>query len=161
MMVAAMVAQAFVTHDLHEIIHTGLSVIPAESRLAQAVRYTLQLDLVHQPWESTLDALYAKLGHYHWVHTINNAALVVAALMYGQGDYQRSITAAVMGGWDTDCNGATVGSIVGLMNGSVPATWTAPLQNRLRTSLKGFDHSTFDGLAQRTLGVVAPHYIQP
>lgn len=161
MMVAAMVAQAFVSRDLYQIIQTGLAVIPADSRLALAVEQVLKLDLVHQPWEVTLDALYVQLGSYHWVHTINNAALVVAALIYGQGDYQRSITAAVMGGWDTDCNGATVGSIVGLINEKVPSKWTTPLQNRLRTSLKGFDQIGFDRLAQRTQLVIEPKYLQP
>ena len=159
MMVAAMVAQAFVARDVNAIIQAGLGVIPADSRLAQAIEQTLQLDILNQPWDATLDALYANLGHYHWVHTINNAALVVAALLYGQGDYERSITAAVMGGWDTDCNGATVGSIVGLMNAQVPQKWTAPLHNQVRTSLKGFDYSGFDTLAERTLKIVPAHYI--
>ena len=161
MMVAAMVAQAFVARDINEVIRAGLEVIPADSRLAQAIEQTLQLDILNQPWDTTLDALYDNLGHYHWVHTINNAALVVVALVYGRGDYERSICAAVMGGWDTDCNGATVGSIVGLMKGEVPQKWTAPLRNQVRTSLKGFDRSGFDGLAERTLNIVPPHYIHP
>ncbi len=160
MMVAAMVAEAFVANNVAQIIQAGQKVIPSDSRLAQAIEQTVQLDPLNQPWETTLDALYANLGHYHWVHTINNAALVVAALIYGQGDYQRSITAAVMGGWDTDCNGATVGSIVGLMNRAVPQKWTIPLHNQVRTSLKGFDHSSFDGLAQRTLNIIPMHYIR-
>lgn len=159
MMMAAMVAQAFACDDLEQIIQAGLAVIPQDSRLAQAVNQTLQLDF-SQPWDTTLDALYTHFGHYHWVHTINNAALVVAALLYGQGDYQRSITAAVMGGWDTDCNGATVGSILGAMKAAVPEQWTAPLGNQLRTSLKGFDHSRFDGLALRTLAVVDARYLR-
>lgn len=160
MMVAAMVAEAFVANNVAQIIQAGQKVIPSDSRLAQAIEQTVQLDLLNQPWETTLDALYANLGHYHWVHTINNAALVVAALIYGQGDYQQSITAAVMGGWDTDCNGATVGSIVGLMNRAVPEKWIIPLHNQVRTSLKGFDHSSFDGLAQRTLNIIPVRYIR-
>lgn len=159
MMMAAMVAQAFVSSDIDAVIRAGLGAIPADSRLAGAISQTLQLDF-NQPWDTILDALYQAFGHYHWVHTINNAALVVAALLYGGGDYQRSITAAVMGGWDTDCNGATVGSILGAMQGQVPAQWTAPLGNQLRTSLKGFDHSRFDGLAARTLAVVDTRYLR-
>jgi ADP-ribosylglycohydrolase len=158
MLVAAMIAQAFLTRDPEAIVQAGLAIIPPDSRLAEAVRYTLELGPAQRPWEQTLGALYAAFGHYHWVHAINNAALVVAALLYGQGDYERSITAAVMGGWDTDCNGATVGSIVGLMNAQVPAKWTDPLRNRLRTSLKGFDHSRFDELASRTLEALPARY---
>lgn len=161
MMVAAMVAKAFVARDINEVIAAGLEVIPSDSRLAQAVEQTLELDILNQPWDTTLDMLYANLQHYHWVHTINNAALVIASLVYGQGDYERSICATVMGGWDTDCNGATVGSIAALIGGEVPLKWTAPLRNHVRTSLKGFDHIGFDELAKRTLNIVPPHYIQP
>lgn len=48
-------------------------------------------------------------GEYHPIHTINNTALVVAALVYGKGDFEQSIGMAVLGGWDTHCNGATIG----------------------------------------------------
>lgn len=161
MLAAAMIAQAFLTRDPEAVVRAGLAVIPPDSRLAGAVRHVLELGPAARPWEETLDALYAAFGHYHWVHAVNNAALVVAALLYGQGDYERSVTAAVMGGWDTDCNGATVGSVVGLMNAEVPAKWIDPLRNRLRTSLKGFDHSRFDDLAARTLAAVPDRYKRP
>ncbi|WP_036219473.1 ADP-ribosylglycohydrolase family protein, partial [Calidithermus chliarophilus] len=146
---------------VEEVVRAGLEAIPPDSRLAHAVRHVLELRPAARPWEETLDALYAAFGHYHWVHAVNNAALVVAALLYGQGDYERSVTAAVMGGWDTDCNGATVGSVVGALNGCVPAKWAAPLRNRLRTSLKGFDHSRFDDLAARTFAAVPDRYKRP
>ena len=105
--------------------------------------------------------MYERYGGYHWVHTINNAALVALALLYGDGDFSRSICLAVMGGWDTDCNGATVGSIVGTLNGAVPERWTAPLNNRVRSSLRGFDHSRIDDLARRTLALVDAAQLEP
>ena len=57
-----------------------------------------------------------------------------------------------MGGWDTDSNGATVGSVVGALTGAaaLPAAWSTPLRNRLATSLPGFDGIGFDELAART-----------
>ncbi|CAM5402307.1 hypothetical protein SVIOM342S_05285 [Streptomyces violaceorubidus] len=50
------------------------------------------------------------------------------------------------GGWDTDSNGATVGSVAGLLAGSpaaLPAHWTAPLKNRLATTVGDFDGTGF------------------
>jgi ADP-ribosylglycohydrolase len=104
-------------------------------------------------FESAIDRLYELYGRYHWVHTINNAALVTAALLYSEGDYERGITYAVAGGWDTDCNGATVGSILGVIHGAdrLPEKWIAPLRNTIRTSLRGFDRTTFPELAARTV----------
>lgn len=159
--VAAMIAAAFAADDIGEVIDVGLRAIPADSRLADAVRFARALPSRSDDWEQAVDLLYARLGHYHWVHTINNAALLTAALLYGGGDFERTVSLAVMGGWDTDCNGATAGSIIGVMHGTegIPDAWAAPLRNRVRTSLKGFDDSRLDDLATRTLAQVPPRYI--
>jgi len=161
MFVAAMVAQAFTTDEVAAVVEAGLQMIPEDSRLAEAVRFARDLPDRTSDWEEALDLLHARYGHYHWVHTINNAALVTAALLFGEGDFERTICNAVMGGWDTDCNGATVGSIIGVMHGppAIPERWSAPLRNRVRTSLKGFDDSRLDELAQRTLAQVPKHYL--
>jgi hypothetical protein len=53
------------------------------------------------PWEEVVDALYARDGHYHWVHAINNTALTAAALYAFDGDFSGGICAAVQGGLDT------------------------------------------------------------
>lgn len=151
MFAAAMVAAAFVLRDPTEVVRAGLGVVPARSRLAEAVRFALSLPDREPDWERAVDRLEARYGHYHWVHAINNSALVTAALVYGQGDFGRSVALAVMGGWDTDCNGATVGSIVATMAGSVPRAWSDPLGNRVRSSLKGFDGISIDELARRTV----------
>ena len=126
------------------------------SRLAEALRFALSLPQQTPDWEAALDLLYARYGHLHWVHTINNAALVTAALLYGKGDFGRSITLAVMGGWDTDSNGATVGAVVGTLRGTaaISEAWSAPLGNRVRSSLKGFDHASITDLAARTAALL-------
>ena len=160
MYVAAMVAAAFTTKDVIEVVQKGLQVVPPESRLAEAIRFVLELPARHSDWETAVDKLYERYGHYHWVHTINNAALLTAALLYGAGDFEKTITYAVMGGWDTDCNGASAGAIIGTMLGrlGVPEAWAGPLDNRVRTSLKGFDNARIDDLAARTLKVVPKEY---
>ncbi len=149
---AAVIASSFTAKDVRSLFTNGLNYIPVKSRFAEAIRFVLSLPLESQPWETTVDALYAKFGHYHWVHTINNAALVVAAVISAHGDYERAICNVVMGGWDTDSNGATVGSIMGTMLGAaaLPEKWTGPLNGTIRSSLKGFDHSLFAKLALRT-----------
>lgn len=153
MFAAAAVAATFSAQSMTQVVETAVSFIPAESRLALAVRFALSLPQREPSWEGAVDRLYEKFGSYHWVHSVNNAALVAAALLYGGGDYERSICNVVMGGWDTDSNGATVGSIVGTMHGAsaLPKKWTAPLQNRIRSSMKGFDNSSFTDLAERTV----------
>ena len=74
-------------------------------------------------------------------------------LLYGGGDFGRSICLAVQCGFDTDCNGATVGSIVGMMRGSsaVGEEWTAPIHGALATSIFGIDLVTIDQLVDKTM----------
>lgn len=156
MFVAAAVAACFsVDHPL-DAIRAGMDQIPRDCRLAEAIRYAIQLPEIASDWEDAVDKLHARYGHYHWVHTVNNAALLTAAIAFGDGDYEQTICNAVMGGWDTDSHGATVGSILGTWLGAkrLPEKWTTPLQNTIRTSMKGFDHSTFDDLARRTVAQI-------
>ncbi len=54
----------------------------------------------------------------HWVHAVNNTALLTYALAAAGGDFDRSICLAVMGGWDTDSNGATAGAVAGALGGT-------------------------------------------
>ena len=131
----------------------GLSVVPAESRLAEALRTARGLAGI--AWEEAVDELYARYDGYHWVHAINNTALVAAALYAFDDDFSGAISAVVQGGWDTDTNGAAVGSIVGAVVGvdGIDERWSAPLGGRFTSSLPGFDGITLDELVRRTLAV--------
>jgi ADP-ribosylglycohydrolase len=149
---ASAIASAFKYSNIREIINEALKSVPPKARFAQAINFVLSLPIKDQLWDETVDLLYDKFGKYHWVHTINNAALVVAALLSSKGDYERAICNVAMGGWDTDSNAATVGSIMGTMIGAknLPHKWIEPLNNKIRSSLKGFDNSLISNLAKRT-----------
>ncbi|MFJ7985329.1 ADP-ribosylglycohydrolase family protein [Streptomyces sp. NPDC096351] len=154
MFVAATLATAATgTADVHRSLAGGLAVIPPRSRLARAVRRGIALARDTRDFDTVVDRLHTELGGYHWVHAVPNAALLAAALTHADGDFTRSIGAAVSGGWDTDSNGATAGSVAGLLAGHpdrLPEHWTAPLKNRLATSVPSFDGIGFDTLAELT-----------
>ena len=67
--------------------------------------------------------------------------IVVTALLYGKGDFGKSLCLAVQSGFDTDCNGATVGSVVGMMTGAshIGEEWTMPVNNKINTSVLGME----------------------
>ncbi|MFI2433903.1 ADP-ribosylglycohydrolase family protein [Streptomyces sp. NPDC018693] len=150
----ATAATATGPHDIHTALHTGLTVIPPRSRLAEAITHAIQLAEKHEHFDTVVDELHATHAPtHHWVHAIPNTALIAAALTHADGDFTGSISRAVSGGWDTDSNGATAGSIAGLLTGdpaALPDHWTAPLKNRLATSITGFDGTGFDALAHLT-----------
>ncbi|MHB9862529.1 ADP-ribosylglycohydrolase family protein [Streptomyces sp. YIM S03343] len=155
MFTAAVIAAAATgTHDVHACLRTGLTVVPPRSRLALAVHDAIRLARTHEDFDDVVDELHARhSARYHWVHAIPNTALVAAALTHSGGDFEGAVCRAVSGGWDTDSNGATAGSVTALLAGSpaaLPERWTAPLKNRLATSVAGFDGVGFDTLARLT-----------
>ena len=156
MWVAAVIAAAFTAPTMRSALEAGLREIPPHSRLAEAIRGVFALCDQGLDWEAARDAMETRFyGTYSFVHTINNAAVVTAALLWGEGDFTRTIGLAVQGGWDTDCNGATAGSIFGAMHGAqaLPDHWVQPLNNRIRSSLSGFDNSQISDLATRTVAL--------
>ena len=77
----------------------------------------------------------------------------------GRGRLHAAIGLAVQGGWDTDCNGATAGSVFGAMHGTdaLPEHWVEPLNDHLRSALFGFDNSKISDLAERTAELSEAH----
>ncbi|MEU6843686.1 ADP-ribosylglycohydrolase family protein [Streptomyces sp. NPDC046716] len=144
---------------VHETLTAALAHIPPRSRYAQAIRLGIDTAAAEptgtpEAFEQVVDVLHDHYRDHHWVHVLPNAALLAAALTHADGDFAGSICRVVSGGWDTDSNGATAGSIAGLLAGDpdlLPSSWTAPLKNRLATTVAGFDGIGFDELARLTL----------
>ncbi len=159
MFVAAMIAAGFALDDPLRVVEAGLAEIPRRSRLHAAVREVIGLCRKHrfacEAFEKVFDEIEARFGHYSPVHTLPNAALVVAALLLGGNDFEKVITLAVMGGWDTDCNGATAGSIFGAMHGAgkIPDRWKAPLHDTLYAQIFDYHPRAISECARLSLGI--------
>lgn len=154
MFVAAMCAASMVATSAEEVVRAGLSVVPKGSRLHEAVRLAAADAVREDDFERVIDLLHERHGALHWVHTINNAALIAATLIHGRGDFTATIAGAVAGGWDTDSAGATAGSLAGALNGGVPERWR--MRDSLATSLTGFDGVSLGELAARTQEMMKP-----
>jgi ADP-ribosylglycohydrolase len=155
MWAAGLIAASLAVSTAREAIDASMAVIPAGSRLAEAIRAVLASFEAGASWDQAFDQIEQRLGHYHWVHTINNAAAVAAALLWGEGDFSRTIGLAVEAGLDTDCDGATAGSVFGALHGtgSLPGHWTTPLNDRMHSAISGFDNSSIADLAARTAAI--------
>ncbi|MFD9339551.1 ADP-ribosylglycohydrolase family protein [Streptomyces sp. NPDC060028] len=136
--------------DVHTALRAGLAVVPPRSRLAEAVRFGIATAEREADFDRVVDRLHTRYGRHHWVHAVPNTSLIAAALTHADGDFGHSICRAVSGGWDTDSNGATAGALAALIAGEVPHRWSAPLGNRLATTVAGFDGIGFDTLAHLT-----------
>ena len=156
MFAAAMIAVAGVTSDLKDIVLGGLAQIPQTSRLHKDVMSVVtdwengvsQEDAfahIHQQWDEHIQ--------HDWCHTNSNAMIVAASLLYGKGDYGKSICMAVETGFDTDCNGATVGSILGMAfgEGIIDEVWSKDIHNKLYTSIFGVGDVLISDCIEKTM----------
>lgn len=147
MFIAALGAAIPAVEDLDGALEAALSTIPLESTAVDAVRFGLRL--VGTP--DAVPRLHNRYADLSPVHTLNNLALVVWALASAEGDFSAAIGNAVAAGWDTDCNGATVGGLAGLMGMSIPEKWTGPWSGRVGVSLAGMSELAVDDLVERTI----------
>ncbi|MFF4837469.1 ADP-ribosylglycohydrolase family protein [Streptomyces sp. NPDC001315] len=153
MWAAALIAAAFTAPTVRHAMDAALGVIPASSRLARTVRRVASLHESRLSWEDTLTTVAEETAGLGWIHAVPNAAVLTAGLLYGDGDFTRTIALTVRGGLDTDSNGATAGSVAGVLTGAdaIPAQWKDPLEDTVRSAVFGFDGVRISELAQRTL----------
>ena len=156
MWASAMIACAFSTNSMEDIIRSGLAQIPYTSRLYERVSAVLDWYKSGMSSEECFNKIYEEWNDHNtfdWCHTISNAMIVATCLLYGQGDYSKSICMAVQAGFDTDCNGATVGSILGITNGidGIDKKWIEPFNDTLQTTLFGYDMVKISEMAKKTL----------
>ena len=142
MFVAAALAVAACTDNTIDIIKCALSYVPATSRFYEEVSSVVEKyenGATKEEVFAYIHDCYDEYSGHGWCHTNPNAMIVVASLLYGNGDYGKSICLAVETGFDTDCNGATVGSIFGMSHGikAIPEYWTKPINDTLETLVFG------------------------
>lgn len=156
--IAALGAAIPATTDIDEALDIALQCIPAASAATEAVAFARTLGSTGD----AVDQLHQKFDGLSPVHTLNNLAVVVWALHTFRHDFSAAIGNAVMAGWDTDCNGATVGGLMGLAGATIDTRWTHPWRGRIATNLAGVGETTIDDVVARTLAVAerlmpAPH----
>jgi ADP-ribosylglycohydrolase len=155
--VAALCAASLVAALPEAALDAADAVVPPQSRLAAAVRLGRdtgrELAAGTITTDRALDVLHAAFAGMHWVHTLNNAAVIACAVQAHGTDFGSAIALAVAAGWDTDSAGATVGSVVGGLIGAeaIDAAWTAPLRDSIATSMPGGAERSIRELAERTL----------
>ncbi|WP_059173847.1 ADP-ribosylglycohydrolase family protein [Bacillus sp. FJAT-27445] len=138
--IAGCIAQAFVSEDIREIIDQGLMLIPDDSTYAQVTKAVINFHGNNPDnFRDCLDFLHRDWGYDKYpgiCHIIPNAGVCILSLLYGNGDFARTIEIATMCGWDTDCNAGNVGTIVGVMAGldGIPEHYRQPMNDNVITS---------------------------
>lgn len=147
--IAALGAAIPASRNLDTALDVALEHIPSNSKASSAVGFGREI--AGRP--DAVERLHERYADLPPVHTLNNLALVVWALCSAEGDFGAAIGEAVAAGWDTDCNGATVGGLFGLTGEPIPDTWTTPWDGRIGVSLAGQSELAVGELVDRTVAV--------
>jgi len=132
---AAVESAAFLVNDKERLLKIGLSFIPEECETAKAIRNAIKAYRKGMSWKQARDFVlensYSPVAQYSPV----NLGFQVIGLLYGK-DFADTICKTVNCGYDTDCTGATVGALLGIILGKkgLPEKWTRPLGDKITTN---------------------------
>lgn len=131
---AALESAAFIESDMEKLVRIGLAHIPAECRVAECVRMVVEACREKKDWRELRNELLEANRDLGWFQAPCNIGFMVLGLLYGEGDFGRSVCLAVNCGDDTDCTGATCGAILGIVLGrsGIPEEWTAPIGESIK-----------------------------
>ena len=135
--VAAMQSAAFAVPDLKKCIEIGLAAIPEYSRMAKSIKFVLECYKNGMSWSDARNAvqqLNADIGD-GWFEAPSNVTYAVIGLLWGEGDFKKSMITAINCGDDTDCTGATVGATMGILYGTagIPKDWSEYIGDEIVT----------------------------
>ncbi|PYI50486.1 ADP-ribosylglycohydrolase family protein [Paenibacillus flagellatus] len=141
MLFAAIQSAAFTESDRDRLLDIGLAVIPETCRTAKAVRDLRAWHGQGKSWTEARELVLAVHGSDNFTDTPQNVAFTILGWLYGE-HFGDAILKAVNCGYDTDCTGATLGAILGMIGGTagLPAEWADPVGDRIVVSppVKGF-----------------------
>ncbi|MCF8261879.1 MAG: ADP-ribosylglycohydrolase family protein [Melioribacteraceae bacterium] len=137
---AAMYSSAFFEKDIHKLIDIGISVLPPNSRFAKIVEHVKSLYLEYPNDWQTVRRIVKE--HYYVSEDYNkhawppidanlNGAFGIMALLYGEGDFQKTLDYSCAFGMDADNQAATMCGLLGIVNGfkTIPEDLLFPLEN--------------------------------
>ncbi len=172
--IASLIALSFIKHNSEELIKEVLEkFIPESSYYHQIVSNCLDWAIKYPDWKIAREKLMVtwknirktlikeakgikrklviRAPKIHEVHVLPNAGIVTLGLLYGAGDFEKSICTTALFGYDTDCNVGNVGAIVGVQLGAeqIPSKWRDPIQDTFKTYVKGFEETRISKIAER------------
>lgn len=139
--VAVCISYAFIENNIKKIIEKGLSYIPKDCEYSKVARKVIDFydNDLEKDFRKCFKYIYDNFGYDKYpgnCHIIPNMAVMILAMLYGNGDFEQTILICNMCGWDTDCNVGNVATILGVKNGidGIDHKWIEPINDFLACS---------------------------
>lgn len=139
--VAAMYSLAFIYDDVNTIVNEALKVIPEESRYYRCMSDVIRWHAENpSDWKATWQLVEDNHGvdvgcpegvmKPYNIDAVINSAYILIGLLYGEGDFEKTLDISTRCGQDSDCNPASAAGILATMMGysNIPAKFLEPLK---------------------------------
>lgn len=132
---AGLQSLAYVESDIPTLIQSALNRLPEDCMVAKTIRLVIdchQQGISYREAREKVVEFNRELG---WFQAPANIGFVIIGLLYGEGDYKKSMCYAINCGDDTDCTGATVGATLGIIGGTaaIPEDWKSRIGDSIVT----------------------------
>ena len=157
-----MYAAAFFEKDPRRLVEAGVAAIPQGSVYAQVIRDVLKWSAENPDWKKSWQMIEDKwdkddpcpdgaLRPFN-IDAALNGAYVALGLLYGKGDFEKTMEVSMRAGQDSDCNPSSAAGILGVILGykNIPAKWTAPLASIADRKFSYTDYS-FNSIVESTI----------
>lgn len=126
---------AFFESDIRKLIEKALTYIPEDCRVSASVRLVLDYYDRGCPWQDARNAVVELNSDMGLFQAPGNVAFTVLGLVYGEGDFKKSVLTCVNCGDDADCTAATCGALLGIVNGidAIPEDWKEYIGDKIVT----------------------------
>jgi len=163
MFVSALYAEAFFESDIETLLLRALQSIPPESQYAQCIQDVIAGHRQYpDDWKKTWQIVQDRWGDVDLcvpedaagfnIDAKINGAYIAMGLLYGKGDFARTMEISLRCGQDSDCNPSSAAGVIGIVGGysSIPEAWKSKIPEMAD---EPFIHTryTFNSAIDRTL----------
>ncbi len=136
MFLAATESSAFELDSAVAAFNTGLKYIPADCRVTAVVKMVIELHQSGSSLDTVRDMIMQKFGSHNFTDCVMNLGFIVAAMLFGAADFEKTVLIAINSGYDTDCSAATAGALFGILHGAdnIPAKWREMINDNISVS---------------------------
>lgn len=148
MFLAAAIALSFVKNNVIEAIKEAINYIPKNCRLTKDIKWALSYQNKISDYKHANLLIQNRFKHMNRVHTNNNMCAIIFALFLGDNDFNKTISNCIAIGYDNDCTGATIGSLLGanIAIDKISTKWYQDFNNEIHTYIRGYETISIDNL---------------
>jgi len=122
-----MISAAFFEKDVEKLVQMAIKAVPNKGPFAEGMRDVVKWHKQNSDWRDTRKMIHDKYYRYRKgsyeapvsvVSSLNNGLCGIMAILYGGGDFEKTVGIAVSAGYDCDNQAATCAGLIGVLQGT-------------------------------------------